>query len=95
MDALNRTRARTFLVREFKRLARVEGVTPAGELPWSKAEIDAVVAAVDDWATANAAGYNSALPQPFRGQATAELKAFILAVVCLRRAGLASVDGED
>lgn len=95
MDATNRTRTRTYLIREFKRAAQSEASAPAGELPWSKADLDAAVAAVDDWATANAASFNSALPQPFRGTASSALKALLLAAVCLRRAGRALIENED
>lgn len=53
-----------------------------------KADLIAAVNAVDDWTEANAASYNTALPQPFRGAATPAEKALILAYVALRRAGV-------
>jgi phage portal protein BeeE len=52
------------------------------------ADMAAAVAAVDTWATANAAAYNTALPDPFKSTANSAQKALILAYVCLRRAGL-------
>jgi hypothetical protein len=54
----------------------------------SHADMKAAVAAVDTWATANAAAYNTALPDPFKSTANAAQKALILAYVCLRRAGI-------
>lgn len=53
--------------------------------PFTKADIDAAIVAADDWATANASSYNTALPQPFRSTATAGQKAALLAYVTLRR----------
>lgn len=81
MDAGNRRRALTWMLRELHSQALDAG--------FSKADLVAVVGAVDDWADANAASYNSALPQPFRGAASASLKALVLAAVAARRAGLA------
>lgn len=51
----------------------------------SKADLRAAVNAADDWADANAAGYNAALPAAFRNTATATQKALLLAVVVLAR----------
>ena len=53
----------------------------------SKADLRAAVNAVDDWVEANAAAFNTALPQPFRGAATAEQKAALLSYVALKRFG--------
>lgn len=53
----------------------------------TKADLQAAINAADDWADANAAAYNAALPQPARGALTAGQKAIILAYICLRRAG--------
>lgn len=55
---------------------------------FAKPDLRAAVNAADAWADANAASFNAALPQPFRGAASAPEKAAILAYVCLRRAGL-------
>lgn len=54
---------------------------------FTKDELAAAASAADAWADANAASYNAALPQPFRGTATAGQKALLLAAVALRRAG--------
>lgn len=54
---------------------------------FTRSELSDAINAIDDWCTANASSFNSALPQPFRGAASAEQKAIILAVVALRRAG--------
>lgn len=50
-----------------------------------KDDIRAAVDAADDWANTNAAAYNSALPQPFRGAATADQKSRILEAVIVKR----------
>lgn len=54
---------------------------------FTKTDLAAAVSAVDDWATANAAAFNAALPQPFRGSATAQQKALLLAFVTMKRTG--------
>ncbi len=61
----------------------------AGNCPGdiSKTDLRAAVDALDDWVEVNASSLNSALPQPFRGSATLEQKAIMLAYVALRRAG--------
>jgi hypothetical protein len=53
----------------------------------TKIQLAAAVAAADDWADANAAAFNSALPTAFRNSATANQKALLLAYVILRRYG--------
>ena len=53
----------------------------------TKGDLRAAVDAVDNWADANAAAFNTAIPQPARNQLTAAQKAVLLAYVCLRRAG--------
>lgn len=66
-------------------------------LPWpglTKPNVQAAIDAVDDWAEANAAAYNTALPNPFKTTASASQKALILAYVCMRRAGILKVEGE-
>ena len=60
----------------------------------TKPDVLAAVNAVDDWAEANAAAYNAALPLPFRTTATASQKALLLAYVCMRRSGILKVEGE-
>ena len=66
-----------------------------GPLPdVSKQELRAAVDAVDNWieaASGQAApsvGFNQALPQPFRSQATLSQKTLLLCWVAMRRAGL-------
>lgn len=53
----------------------------------AKADLRAALAAAEQWATDNAVSYNAALPVAFRTQASASLKAALLAFVALRRAG--------
>jgi hypothetical protein len=60
-------------------------VFPPGLL---KSEIRAALNAADDWVDANAASYNTALPQPYRGAADPDQKAILLALICLKRAGV-------
>lgn len=49
--------------------------------------LEAAVTAVDSWCTANAANFNSALPDPFKSTATPAQKAALLAFVCIARYG--------
>ena len=51
----------------------------------TKPELRAVINAADDWAEANAASFNSAIPQPQRGLLTSRQKAAILMFVIDRR----------
>jgi len=53
----------------------------------TKPELRAAVDATDDWIEANQAGFNAALPQPFRGAATVPQKTFLFCYVAMRRAG--------
>lgn len=57
----------------------------AQPVQFDKTQLRAAITAVDDWATANAASFNAALPEPFRSQATQTQKAALLAFVLLRR----------
>ncbi len=52
---------------------------------FTKAELQAAINAADDWIGANALVYNAALTVPFRTQATAAQKAFVLACAALAR----------
>jgi len=52
-----------------------------------KAEWRQLIDAADDWADANAAAYNTAIPAGIRGKFTVGQKALALALVCFRRAG--------
>lgn len=55
---------------------------------FSKPVLIAAVAAADQWATDNAASFNTALNATFRTNATAAQKNEILSFVCQKRAGL-------
>lgn len=65
----------------------MQDVDPTLGQTFTKADLAAAMAAADDWATANATAYNQALPQPFRGAATAQQKAHLLAFVAKARTG--------
>jgi hypothetical protein len=54
-------------------------------IQFNKADLRAAITAIDDWATANSASFNTALPEPFKTQATATQKAALFAFVVLRR----------
>lgn len=81
LDATNRDR----VVRWFMR----RNTLPCS---FTKADLRAAVDACDTWVEANAAAFNSALPQPFRGQASADQKTLLLCWVAMRRAGLLRVE---
>ena len=51
----------------------------------SKAELRAAINGIDDWVDANAAAFNTAIPQPARGALTASQKARLLTIVVERR----------
>lgn len=53
----------------------------------TKTEFRAAVDAVDTWVENNAAAFNTALPQPYRGAASAAQKAALLAAVALKKHG--------
>lgn len=57
-------------------------ICPPGVL---KADFLAAVNAIDDWIELNTASFNLALPQPYRGAASASQKAALLAAVALRK----------
>lgn len=50
-----------------------------------KPDLLATVNAIDDWADANAASFNAAIPQPARGQLSAREKAQIFMMVLNER----------
>jgi hypothetical protein len=54
---------------------------------FTKSDLQAAVAAADQWVEDNTASYNTALPQPFRSSATTDQKAWVLAYVLWRRIG--------
>lgn len=51
----------------------------------TKPELRAAVDAIDNWVDANAASFNTAIPQPARGALTARQKALLLEYVVRRR----------
>jgi hypothetical protein len=51
----------------------------------TKADLQAAVNAADAWCDANAAAYNTALPQPARGALSAKQKNYLLEYVLRRR----------
>lgn len=53
----------------------------------TKAQLDAAIAATDDWIDANAAAFNSALPVAARNNLTAAQKAELFHLVALKRFG--------
>jgi hypothetical protein len=59
-----------------------------GAAALTKAQLKAAVDAVDDWAEANAAAFNTAIPQPQRGAMSTRQKTFLLAYVIFKRAGI-------
>lgn len=54
---------------------------------FTKDDLQAAVAAADDWVEANSTAFNQALPQPFRSAATVPQKIAVLAYVLWRRIG--------
>jgi len=54
----------------------------------TKPDLKAAVDATDDWIEANQTSFNTALPQPFRSNATLAQKTFLFCYVAMRRAGL-------
>jgi hypothetical protein len=54
----------------------------------TKAQLRLAVNAADDWADANAAAFNTAIPQPARGAMTSKQKIMLLMYVILKRAGV-------
>ncbi len=59
---------------------------------FTKADLRAALDACDTWVDSNAASFNTALPQPFRGQATAQQKTLLLCFVAMRRPGILRVE---
>ena len=79
LDATNRLRTWAQAMRDWP--------TNIGWPAVTKPELRAAVDATDDWIEANQAGFNAALPQPFRGAATVPQKTFLFCYVAMRRAG--------
>ena len=59
---------------------------------FTKADLAAAVDATDTWIDNNAAALNTALPQPFRGQASLTQKTLLFCYVAMRRAGRLKVE---
>lgn len=59
---------------------------------YTKTDLRAAIDACDTWVESNAAAFNTALPQPFRGQASATQKTLLLCWVAMRRAGILKVE---
>jgi hypothetical protein len=64
-------------------------IDPCG---YTKADLRAAIDACDSWIDTNAAAFNTALPQPFRGSATQTQKTMLLCWVAMRRAGVLRVE---
>jgi hypothetical protein len=66
----------------------------------TKADVRAALDATDVWidsaaaAAAPATGFNSALPQPFRGAASSDQKTLLFCYVAMRRAGLLKTEAD-
>jgi len=54
----------------------------------SKTDLKDAVDATDDWIEANQTSYNTALPAPFRNNATPEQKTLLLCAVALMRVSI-------
>lgn len=64
----------------------IQRETGAGWNGLSAADVRAAINAIDDWADANAAEFNTAIPQPARGALTVRQKTQLLMYVIRRRA---------
>lgn len=54
----------------------------------TKTDLRAAVNATDQWIDDNASSFNTAIPQPARGQLTTTQKTILFCFVAMRRAGL-------
>jgi hypothetical protein len=90
LDDTNRARVWAHYLRNL--VGPISGVT--------KADVRAAVDATDAWidsasaAAAPATGFNSALPQPFRGAADSSQKTILFCYVAMRRAGLLKTEAD-
>jgi hypothetical protein len=86
LDETNRVRTWAHYLRNLGVVGGLGGVT--------KADVRAAIDATDAWiessqgASAPSTGFNSALPQPFRGAANTDQKTLLFCYVAMRRAGL-------
>lgn len=81
LDETNRAACHGEVMRRFREL----GAGAAGETSLSKAQIRAVVDALDDYLNSTAADANQAIPLPQRTTLTSAQKAFITTIVITRR----------
>ena len=86
LDATNRERVKRFFLRQGDVL---------GTCAFTKPDLVAAIAAIDDWIEANSSSFNSALPQPFRSAATQDQKIRLFCWVATRRAGILHVEEDD
>lgn len=89
MNATDRLRARIGLIRALR--IDVAALKALGLDQFAKPDLDAAIAATDDWIDTNSAAFNTALPTAFKNGATALQKTVLFCVVALRRAGLLKV----
>lgn len=68
-------------------LMRIKGPKPSV----SKSELLAAIDAIDQWIEDNQTSFNTALPEPFKTQATLQQKTMYFCRVAMRRAGILSV----
>ena len=54
----------------------------------TKTDLRAAIDATDAWIDANAAAFNTALPEPFKSAANAQEKTVLFCYVALKRAGI-------
>ena len=54
----------------------------------TKVDLRAAIDATDAWIDANAAAFNTALPEPFKSAANAQEKTLLFCFVALKRAGI-------
>lgn len=64
----------------------------AGPCNFTKAELRTAINECDAWIESNQASFNTALSQPFRGQATLDQKTMMFCLVAMRRAGVLKVE---
>lgn len=92
LDDTNRARVWAHYMRNLVIVGGISGVT--------KADVRVAVDATDAWidsasgAAAPSTGFNSTLPQPFRGAASLDQKTLLFCFVAMRRAGLLKVEGD-
>lgn len=71
--------------------SRIAAIRNYGLTRFVKTDIDAAVAATDDWIDSNQTSFNNALPTTFKNNATLAEKTLLFCLVAMRRAGLLRV----